>query len=209
MLVMSVLNSTGVSVDLDADLGQVVLHEIRHGDAKGIVAVGLQQDRDGLSACVLDDTVLVPIDETDAGKKFLRFLQVVVMVNHIGAVPHLVAGSGNGPVLVPLAEEDAWNHGVAIDGHRHGSPEHRVSEPFVFGWINERVADLLSRRRLLDRVEVEPEEVGVHIRPKVVEREVALLLVVLIPAVVLWLHIIESVNLSRPELEIGGIQVWH
>ena len=51
--------------------------------------------------------------------------------------------------------------------------------------------------------------IRVHVGPEIVQREIRLLLIVLIPAVVFRLDIVEAVQFARPELQIGGVEIRH
>ena len=167
--------------DADADLGQIVADEVRGRDAHRVVGIRLQLKRDRIAAGVLEHAVAVAVLEPDAGEQALRLGDVVVVVREIRRMPFLVAGTGDRPALRAFAEEHAADERVAIDGHRHRVPEHRVAEPRVFHRIDNAVADALSCRRLfsahrrLHLVQVEPEEPAVHLGAQAVERVAALL----------------------------------
>ena len=69
--------------------------------------------------------------------------------------------------------------------------------------------DLLAGRGLLDSVQVEPEVVRVQVGSEIVQREVALLLVVPVPVVVFRLDVVEPVQFAGAEFQVGRIEIGH
>ena len=122
-------------------------------------------------------------------------------------MPHLVGRRGPPKILVAVPKENGGNDRVAIDGHRHGTPKDGILKPGVLHRIDEWLAHLLTRRRLLNSVEVEPEEVRVEVRAQIVEREITRLLMLLIPPVVFWFGVIQTMQLARTKLQVRRVLV--
>ena len=77
--------------DPDADLGEIVLDEVRRRDAHGVVGVGLQLKADRIAARVFEHAVAVAVLQPEARKQPLRLGEVVVVVQQVGRVPLFVA----------------------------------------------------------------------------------------------------------------------
>ncbi len=203
----------GCQRHLHADLGQIVAHEVRHGYPERVAAVGPHHEADLTSLRIFEKAVAVGVLEPHAGQQFFRGFRIVIVLHHIRRVPRLVAARGLRPVLLAVSEEDTFDHGIAIDGHRDRTPEVRVVEPLILHRIHDRRADTLAGRGFraavlrLHLIEIEPEHVRGLRRTEVVQGETAALLVVFVPPVVLGLHIVERVGAARSELQVSSVLV--
>ena len=158
---------------------------------------------------ILEHAVAIVVFPAQARQQFLCPVDVIVVVDDVGVVPHFVGLGRERKIFRALSKEHRRNHGVAIDRLGDGAPEDGILEPRVFHRIDKRLADLFAGCRLLNLVEVKPQKIRVDVGSQVVQREVAFLLMVLIPPIILGLGIVQRVQLTGSEFQIQRVLIRH